>query len=62
MADLKKLIGSQEVLLWALAFTAVSVLVGLGKLKPETLEFMLFALVGRASNGGKVNESSDNSK
>ncbi len=56
MDNLKKLIGSQEVLLWALAFTAVSVLVGLGKLKPETLEFMLFALCGRASTGGKLGE------
>ncbi len=59
MADIKKLIGSQEVLLWALAFIAVSVLVGLNKLKPETLEFMLFALVGRASNGGKTNAEAD---
>jgi hypothetical protein len=33
-------------LLWALAFLCVSVLVGLGKLDPKTLEYMLFGLAG----------------
>lgn len=38
-----------KVLLWAVAFVGVTVLVGLGKLKPETIEYLLFALLGQAS-------------
>ncbi len=37
--------------LWAVAFIGVCVLVGMGKLKPETVEYMLFAVVGRAAAG-----------
>ncbi len=49
--------------LWAVAFVGVCTLVGLGKLKPETVEYMLFALVGRAayvkgsSTKGKTDEN-----
>ncbi len=50
MADLKKFLGSQEIFLWALAFTGVAVLVGLGRVKPETLELILFAIIGRAAS------------
>lgn len=39
--------------LWVVAFAGVSVLVGLGKLKPETIEYLLFALLGRAASGKK---------
>lgn len=46
--DLKKL-ASHDSVLWAVAFTGVCVLVGLGKIKPETVEYLLFALVGRAA-------------
>jgi hypothetical protein len=35
--------------LWAIAFVGVAVLVGLEKIKPETLEYLLFALAGKAS-------------
>lgn len=35
--------------LWVAAFTGVCVLVGLGKMKAETVEMMLFAVIGRAS-------------
>ena len=35
--------------LWGVAFVGVAILVGLGKLKPETLEMLLFAVIGRAS-------------
>lgn len=33
---------------WCVSVCAVSVLVGLGKVKPETLEFLLFGLAGYA--------------
>lgn len=49
MADLKQLVADHDAILWGLAFTGVCVLVALGKLKPETIEYMLFALVGKAS-------------
>lgn len=42
--------------LWAVAFVGVCALVGLGKVKPETLEYMLFALVGRATYSKAVKE------
>lgn len=38
-----------QAIIWVAAFTGVSVLVGLGKIKPESLEMLLFALIGRAS-------------
>lgn len=36
--------------LWVVAFTGVCILVGLGKLEPKTIEYLLFALVGAMSN------------
>lgn len=39
--------------LWLTAFLAVCVLVGLGKLKPETVELMLMALFGASTPFGK---------
>lgn len=38
--------------LWALAFVGVCVLVYVGKLKPETVELMVMALVGASSPFG----------
>lgn len=38
----------QYMVMWVVAFIGVSVLVGLGKLKPETIEFLLFAMGGAA--------------
>lgn len=39
----------KEAVLWVTSFVGACVLVGLGKLKPETIEMFLFAIVGRAS-------------
>jgi hypothetical protein len=40
--------------LWAVAFVGICIMVALGKLKPETIEYMLFALLGKQSErGGK---------
>lgn len=44
---LKSIVGDQKSLLWIVAFTGVCVLVALGKLKPETIEYLLFAIVGQ---------------
>lgn len=35
--------------MWVVAFVCVTVLVGMGKVKPESLEYLLFALIGRSS-------------
>ncbi len=43
--------------MWAVAFTGVCVLVGLGKLKPETVEYLLFALLGKASTKSTKKET-----
>lgn len=40
----------EDSLLWAVSFVGVCVLVGLGKLKPETVELMLFAVIGRKAS------------
>jgi hypothetical protein len=50
--------------LWALAFVGVCILVGLEKVKPETLEYVLFALLGFAASrrpmkGDKPDASAD---
>ena len=46
---LEKLKGDPAKLaIWAIAFICVSILVGLGKVKPETIEMMLFYIVGAA--------------
>lgn len=47
----------KEAVLWVVAFTGSVILVGLGKLKPETIEMFLFAIVGRAATKGKPNGS-----
>lgn len=39
--------------MWVVAFVGVCVLVGLGKIKPEVIEYLLFALVGRTASGKK---------
>jgi hypothetical protein len=39
--------------LWAVAFAGVCVMVALGKLKPETIEYLLFALLGKQSERGR---------
>lgn len=38
-------------LMWGIAFIGVCVLVGMGKLKPETIEYFLFAILGRSFKG-----------
>lgn len=50
MPEFLKGIGEKsEAVLWGVAFTGVCVLVGLGKIKAETVEYLLFALVGRSA-------------
>jgi hypothetical protein len=49
MKDLLAKVTDTE-LLWVVAFAGVCTLVGLGKLKPETVEYMLFAVVGRVGS------------
>ncbi len=48
MESLKKLLqeDTSKTVTWIVAFTGVCVLVGLGKIKPETVEYLLFALGG----------------
>jgi hypothetical protein len=46
--------------LWAVAFVGICVMVALGKLKPETIEFMLFALLGKQSERGKKENTNEN--
>lgn len=36
----------QSAILWIVAFAGVCVLIGLDKVKPETLEYLLFAMGG----------------
>jgi hypothetical protein len=46
---LEKLKGEPAKLaIWVVAFICVTILVGLGKCKPETIEMMLFYIVGAA--------------
>jgi hypothetical protein len=40
--------------MWVVAFIGVTVLVALGKIKPETIEYLLFALLGQAAVQRKV--------
>lgn len=45
--------------LWVVAFVGVCIMVGLGKVKPETIEYLLFAMLGAAGTKrmkGKDNE------
>jgi hypothetical protein len=39
--------------MWVVAFVGVCILVGLGKLKPETIEYLLFALMGQVAGMSK---------
>ncbi len=47
------LVEDKDVILYAVALVAVGVLVGLGKVKAETLEMMVMAVIGRLSVSGK---------
>ncbi len=51
MASVRELLTDERLhyIMWGVAFAGVCVLVGLGKLKPETVEYLLFALLGKAS-------------
>lgn len=40
--------------LWAVAFIGVCIMVATGHLKPETVEYLLFALLGKQSERGKI--------
>jgi len=40
----------KDSLLWCVAFTGVCILVGLGKLQPETLTYLLFAIGGAVAS------------
>jgi hypothetical protein len=59
--SLKRFLQDQRVL-WAVAFVGVCVLVGLGKLKPETVEYMLFALFGAATGRRAVEDEKNESE
>ena len=39
--------------LWVVAFVGVCIMVGLGKVKPETIEYLLFAMLGAAATKPK---------
>lgn len=41
---------ASDSVLWAITFVGICILVGLGKLKPETVEYMMFALLGKAAS------------
>lgn len=60
-SSLKKINESElsQAIIWVAAFTGVSVLVGLGKLRPESLEMLLFALIGRASSSKGKSHGTD---
>lgn len=64
MADLRKYASTDlaQSALWAVAFVGVAALVGLGKVKPETLEYMLFALVGRAAYTGAAKKGAEDER
>lgn len=49
---------ASDSVLWAITFTGICILVGLGKLKPETVEYMMFALLGKAASSGSGKASS----
>lgn len=54
--SVKKAIADDKNIMWAIAFVGVCVLVGLGKIKPETIEYLLFALLGARSTRKKEEE------
>ncbi len=45
--------------LWAVAFIGICIMVAMGKLKPETIEYMLFALLGKRSERGSKDENAN---
>ncbi len=45
--------------LWAVAFLGVCIMVYMGKLKPETIEYMLFAMLGKRSERPTKEDSSE---
>lgn len=53
MEAVKKILQENDNFLWAFAFVGVCVLVGVGKLKPETVELMVMAIIGRLSTSRK---------
>lgn len=52
MEDFKAQIkaNASDTVIWCVTLTVVGVLVGLGKIKPETLEYILFAVAGYAGS------------
>jgi len=54
---LKILLADQKSLVWIVAFTGVCVLVWAGKLKPETIEYLLFAILGQYAVPSKKEET-----
>lgn len=54
METLRKILADNDTALWGVTFVGVCVLVGLGKIKPETVEYMMMAIVGRASLGKRT--------
>lgn len=55
LSDLKEALAAEygKTVTWIIAFAGVCILVGLDKLKPETVEYMLFALGGALAQGTK---------
>lgn len=55
MASVKEYLSAvaedRDTVLWGLTLVGLCVLVGLGKVKQEMLEYMMMAIVGRASQG-----------
>jgi hypothetical protein len=52
MRSMKDILGEEytRVITWTVAFVGVCVLVGLGKIKPETIEYLLFAMGGAVAS------------
>lgn len=53
----KRIVSDNDTVLWAVTFAGVCVLVGLGKMDSKTVEYMMMAIVGRASLGRKPSET-----
>ena len=60
----KKIVGDDKshTLMMLAAWTGVCVLVGVGKLKPETIELLLFAILGAASKQTRKHSDEGSSK
>jgi len=56
MEAIKRFVQDNDAVLWAVTFVGVCVLVGLGKVKPETIEYMMMAIVGRVASTRKASE------